>query len=409
MRILFLSQRIPFPPNRGDKILSWKIIERLKRKHDVTVIAFAHDEKDLDAAKALESKGFPTIPIPYHHKRQLVRALPLLLTGDPLTLGVYGSNRLQREVDRRVRSADLIYAFSSSMGAFMMKHGEHARVMHFCELDSDKWRQYSEREPFPKNLIYQREHKTLFEFEVKLAHAADENVFVTPLEQRIFERLIPGAPSSVVENGVDLEYYKPTPGHEVDGELVFVGVMNYLPNVDGCQFFVNEVLPRVQQRHPNVRFTIVGAHPTPEVQALGKIPGVTVTGFVDDTRDYLKKASISVSPLRIARGIQNKVLEAMAMGLPVVGTTSATQGINGNPGEHYLVADGAGAQVEAICGLLADRARRAELAAAGRAYVEAHHDWEKNFAGVEDIVQRAMQRRAERLGLRAVVPEPVAV
>lgn len=403
MRVLFLSQRIPFPPNRGDKILSWRVIERLHRKHDVTVIAFAHDEKDFEAAKALEAKGFPTIAVPYHHKRALVKSIPLLLTGKPLTLGVYGSGQVQREVDRRVRSVELIYAFSSSMGAFMMPHENVARVMHFCELDSDKWRQYSEREPFPKSWIYKREHKTLFEFEAKLAHAADENVFVTPLEERIFQKLIPGAPSSVVENGVDLQYYQPSPDTAVDGELVFVGVMNYLPNIDGCTFFVKEVLPEVRRRHPQAHFTIVGAHPTPEVKALAQSPGVSVTGFVDDTRDFLRKASISVNPLRIARGIQNKVLEAMAMGLPVVGSVSATQGINGKDGEHYIVADDAQSQIEAICKLIEDQARRKTLGEAGRRYVEAHHDWEKNFAGVDGIVARAIERHSEKLGFARAV------
>jgi polysaccharide biosynthesis protein PslH len=396
VRVLFLSQRIPFPPNRGDKILTWRVIERLKRKHEVIVIAFAHDDKDVEAAEQLEAKGFPTIAIAHHHRRSMIRSLPLLLTKEPLTLGVYGSRRLQREVDRRVPSIDLIYAFSSSMGAFMLPHTRPARVMHFAELDSDKWRQYAEREAIPKRWIYRREHKTLFDFEVKLAHAVDENVFVTPLEEHIFQKLIPGAPSSVVENGVDLEYYRPSPGTAVDGEMVFVGVMDYLPNVDGCVFFVKEVLPKIRQRFPEARFTIVGAHPTPEVKALASMPGVTVTGFVDDTRDYLKKASISVSPLRIARGIQNKVLEAMAMGLPVVGTTSATQGIAGTPGEHYLVADGAESQAETLCALLADRERRSRLGESARLYVEAHHDWEKNFAGIDGIVERAIERRRRR-------------
>lgn len=398
VRILFLSQRIPYPPNRGDKILSWRVIERLRRKHEVSVIAFAHDAKDLEAARELEQKGFPTVAVRYHHRAQLVRALPLLLTQAPLTLGVYGSRRLQREVDRRARDIDLIYAFSSSMGAFMLPHPERPRVMHFAELDSDKWRQYYERESPPKKWIYWREWKTLFAFETSLAHAVDENVFVTPLEERIFRRLIPGAPASVVENGVDLEYYRPTDNAPVKGELVFVGVMNYLPNVDGCQFFVRDVLPRLRARFPEVHFTIVGAHPTPEVEALGREPGVTVTGFVDDTRDYLRKASLVVAPLRIARGIQNKVLEGMAMGLPVVGSTSATQGIAGTPQEHYWVADGADATFEAVSALLSDEARRAKLGEAARRYVEVHHDWEKNYARVDEIIARAVNRHRARAG-----------
>ncbi len=399
VRVLFLSQRIPYPPNRGDKILSWRLVERLSRQHQVTVIAFAHDEGDLAAARTLDQeRRIPTVAIRYDDKLARLKALPRLLTTSSLTLGVYGSRALQREVDRRLPGTDLVYAFSSSMGAFMLDDPRVAKVMHFAELDSDKWRQYAEREPFPRSLVYAREHKTLLRFERELAAECDENVLCTPLEQRIFQEQIPGATSTVLQNGVDLAYFSPPADHApTPGEIVFTGVMNYLPNIDGCQFFVREVLPQIRARVPNAHFTIVGAKPTPEVTALGSEPGVTVTGFVDDVRDYLKKAQVSVAPLRIARGIQNKALEAMAMGLPVVGSTSATQGIAGTSGEHYVVADEPQAIADHVVRLLEDTAAARALGARARAYVERHHDWEINFAGVEDIARYAVERRAARL------------
>jgi sugar transferase (PEP-CTERM/EpsH1 system associated) len=401
VRILFLSQRIPYPPNRGDKILTWRLVERLSRQHQVTVIAFAHDDGDVAAARTLDTeRHIPTIAIPYDERWAKAKALPRLLGTSPLTLGVYGSRALQREVDKRLPGTDLVYGFSSSMGAFTLDAPGVAKVMHFAELDSDKWRQYAEREPFPKSLIYAREHKTLLAFERRLAAECDENVLCTPLEQRIFREQIPGVSSAVLENGVDLAFFAPVPGREVTpGELVFTGVMNYLPNVDGCTFFVREVLPKIRAEVPEAHFTIVGSKPTAEVQALGREPGVTVTGFVDDVRDYLRKAAVSVAPLRIARGIQNKALEAMAMGLPVVGSTSATQGIAGTDGEHYVVADAPDAIAAAVVRLLRDRAAAEALGARARAYVEAHHDWERNFAGVEQIVERAVERRRHRVRL----------
>ncbi|MFO0726760.1 MAG: TIGR03087 family PEP-CTERM/XrtA system glycosyltransferase [Myxococcota bacterium] len=397
MRVLFLSQRVPYPPNRGDKILTWRLVERLGRKNDVTIIAFSHGEDDEAGALELRKKGYSIVTIPYDQRLGMLRAGPRLLRGEALTLGVYGSRRLAQEVERRAGSTELMFGFSSSMGAFMLPYQRHARVMHFCELDSDKWRQYAEREPWPKRWVYRREHQTLLKFERQLAEAMDENIVCTPLEQRIFSGEIPNASVTVVQNGVDLAYFSPSEGTRVPRELVFTGVMNYLPNVDGCLFFVREVLPELRQRWPDLHFTIVGAHPTDEVKALGEVPGVSVTGFVKDVRDYLRKASISVAPLRIARGIQNKALEAMAMGLPVVGTTSATQGIAGTDGQHYLVADGKEALVAAVSKLLEDEEAARALGRRARAYVEEHHDWERSFARIDDIVAEAPRRRDARL------------
>ena len=373
MKILFLTQRVPFPPNRGDKITTWRLLERMRRGHDVRVVAFAQDESDRAAARALEAKG---IEIAVYPPRARWQALPLMLTAKPLTLGVYGSRPLQARVDEWIREADLAYAYSSSMGAFFLEHDGVPRVMHFAELDSDKWRQYAQRMAPPAKWVYGREYRTLFAFEKRLAHAVDVNVFCTPLEEEIFRDRIPGARSMVMRNGVDLDALRPEPASAEAGHLVFVGVMNYYPNVEGCVWFVNSILPAVRERFPEARLSIVGAHPSPEVERLARFPGVEVTGFVDEPRDWLRRAAVSVAPLRIARGIQNKVLEAMAMGLPVVGTTAATQGVNGRPGRDFLVADDEQGQIAAVCDLLRDSERARELGRKARRFVEQHYDWE---------------------------------
>ena len=389
MKILFLSQRVPYPPNRGDKITTWRIIERLRRHHEVVCVAFAHDQADRDGARELERMGFPIHTVDLHPKWSRVKSLPLLLTSKPLTLGVFGSTELQRLVDEHAEGADLAYAFSSSMGAFLLPHAGLRRVMHFAELDSDKWHQYVERTKPPMKWIYAREWKTLLAFERDIAHKVETNVFCTALEQDIFEQEIPGAPSHVMRNGVDLEYYQPAPEQAEPGHIVFTGVMDYFPNVDGCQWFANEILPEVRKQVPEVRFTIVGSHPTPEVEALAALPGVSVTGFVDDTRDYLRKAALSVAPLRIARGIQNKVLEALAMGLPVIGTTCATQGTGGTADGHFMVEDTREGQIAAVIQLLQDRERAATLARAGRQFVEDNYDWEVTLSVLDEIVSPA--------------------
>lgn len=388
MRILFLSQRVPYPPNRGDKITTWRLIERFGRKHEVRCVAFAHDEADVAAAAELTSKGYPTEAIPLNVGRAKLRSLPLLLGRKALTLGVFGSKALQAIVDREAPKTDLAYAYSSSMGAFLEPHPRMARVMHFAELDSDKWRQYAERSKPPMSWVYRREWRTLEAFERRLAESFSENIFCTPLEEKIFQDRMPGCPSMVLRNGVDLTHLRPSPDAAEPGHLVFVGVMDYLPNIDGCVHFVEEILPKVRAKHPGTRFTIVGSRPTPEVEALGRVDGVEVTGFVDDPKDYLRRAAVSVAPLRIARGIQNKVLEAMAMGLPVVGTTSATQGIEGEAGRDFLLANSAEEQAQAIVDLLEDPKRAKALGAQARRFVEEQYDWEAVLAPADALLDR---------------------
>jgi len=393
VKVLFLSQRVPYPPNRGDKITTWRLVDRLRREHEVTCVAFAHDEADLRAAGELNAMGIRTFPVLHRARKQRITSLPLLLTRRPLTLGVYGSRELQAIVDHLAPEHDMAYAYSSSMGAFLEPHAHMPRVMHFGELDSDKWRQYAERSRFPMNLVYKRECRTLTSFERRVAARSSQNVFCTPLEERIFQDTIPGRPSCVLRNGVDLEYYQPDPAAAKTGELVFIGVMDYLPNIDGCTHFVADVLPLVRAEFPDTRFTIVGSKPTAEVRALGAGEGIEVTGFVDDTRDWIGRACISVAPLRIARGIQNKVLEALAMGLPTVGTTSATQGVDGTPDEHYLVRADTASSADAVIELLESPARAADLARAGRRFVEETYDWEVVFRHLDEILAAAVRPR----------------
>ena len=376
-KIVLLTQRTPWPPDRGDKITTWRLLERMARKHDVHAIAFAHGAEDERAADALRAKGLRVTTVAWRESWQKLRALPLLATGSPVTLGVYGSRRMRAEVDRAVRDADLAYAYSSSMAAFLLHHPRLRRVMHFAELDSDKWRQYAGRVGAPMSWVWAREARTLLRFERQVAAAFDASILCTPLEQQVFERHIPGVPSRVLRNGVDLAAFAPRRELRRPHELVFTGVMDYEPNVDGVEWFVREILPLVRRRAPEARFTIVGSKPVERVRALAAVAGVAVTGRVDDVREHLHRAAVSVAPLRIARGIQNKVLEAMACGLPVVGTTSATQGVECEAGRDLVVRDDAQGFADEVVRLLLDPVAAEELGRRGRALVEARYDWER--------------------------------
>ncbi len=395
MRILFLSQRVPFPPNRGDKITTSKLIERMRREHSVRCVAFAHGAADEEGLRELAQLGIPTRSVPYRDMLAKLGALPLFFTRQALTLGVYGSTALQQIVDEEIAQADLAYAYSSSMGAFLERHPGKPRVMHFGELDSDKWRQYAERQSPPMSWIYAREQRTLLEFERRVARSFSENIVCTPLEERVFREQIPGASCVVLRNGVDLERFHPRDSVPQAGELVFTGVMDYHPNAEGCSWFVREILPLVWAKRPEARFTIVGSSPTRAVQRLAEVEGVRVTGFVPDTREHLRRAAVAVAPLRIARGIQNKVLEALAMGLPVVGTTPATQGVEGEPGRDFVVADDAQAFAARVVELLEQPTSARALGARGRAFVERQYDWENVLAPLGPLLERCLAARAK--------------
>ena len=386
VRILYLSQRVPYPPNRGDKITTWRNVDYLRRNHDVTCVAFAHDEGDLKAARDLRDMGIKIETVDLDMKAQKLRSLPMLFTRKPLTLGVYGSRKLQAVVDRLMPGIDLAIAYSSSMGAFILPHKHKKRIQYVVELDSDKWAQYEGFTKPPMKWVYGREARTLRRFEQVLCSEMDMNVLVTPLEQRIFQEAVPGAPSLVMRNGVDLDLFNPGANAPEPGHLVFTGVMDYFPNTDGCDWFAREILPAVQAEVPGAHFSIVGSAPTDAVRALGELPGVTVTGFVDETRDWLARADLAVAPLRIARGIQNKVLEAMAMGLPVVGTTHATQGVDGKSNRDYVVADTKEAQIQSVVRLLRDRKEALALGKRARTFVEEKYRWEDVLAPLGELI-----------------------
>jgi sugar transferase (PEP-CTERM/EpsH1 system associated) len=388
LKIAFLSQRVAYPPTRGDKIITWRMVERLQRHHDVCCVAFAHGEEDENGARELRDRGVSVVTVPFRRHLTVVKAVGALATGQPLTTVLLGSRTMRAAVASAMRGADVAVAFSSSMGAYLLEWPGTPRILHFCELDSDKWHQYAQSTRPPMNWIYAREARLLLELERRLAASMNVNMVCTPLEAGIFHDRIESATCVVLSNGIDLDYFSPSPLEAVRAEIVFTGVMDYFPNIDGCQWFVQEVLPRVAAEVPETHFTIVGSSPSRPVRKLGLDPRVTVTGRVPDTRPYLRRASIVVAPLRIARGIQNKVLEGMAMGVPVVATTVAAQGVAGIPGRDYVTADDAATMSRAIVRLLTDDEERHALGARGRTFVETHYSWEDALDPLERVVEQ---------------------
>jgi sugar transferase (PEP-CTERM/EpsH1 system associated) len=316
--------------------------------------------------------------------------LAALAAGTSLSLAYFGEAELHRRVRLRLAGEpfDLILLYSSSMAQFVETVKDVPRIMNFCDLDSLKWRQYATAVPAPMRWVYSLEAERLLRYERHVAATFDHSLVCTSRELEDCRRYLPGTSVSCVGNGVDLDFFKPQALLREQHALVFVGIMDYLPNVDGVIWFCHEILPHIRAHFPAVTFTICGARPTRRVRRLQELPGVTVTGRVPDVRPFLARASLGVVPLRLGRGVQNKLLESMAMGLPVVATTVAAGGVQAEAGTELLVADDPKSFAGAVVHLLGEETLRVRMGEAARNVMERIYAWDVQLAALDAVVER---------------------
>ncbi|MGH8124558.1 MAG: TIGR03087 family PEP-CTERM/XrtA system glycosyltransferase [Rhodanobacteraceae bacterium] len=394
--LLFLCHRLPWPPDKGDKIRSYHVLRRLAEHYHVYLGTFVDDPADWRWLAEVEAvcAGVCIRPLPPWRARW--RALASLARGRAFTLGVYRDRAMRRWVDRIIaeRKPDLALCYSSGVAPLVMRHFELRRVMDFVDADSDKWRQYAQARRGLSRMIFQREARRLAQFERAIASQFDASLFVSEAEAAFFRAQAPATADKVygISNGVDAGYWNPQRGYPSPyqaGErvIVFVGAMDYRANVHAAQWFAREVWPRVLAKRPDARFCIVGARPAREVRMLAKLAGVTVTGQVDDVRPYLAHAHAVTAPLRIARGIQNKVLEALAMEKVVLATPEAWEGIEDFADRQGCISDSPAAMAEAALRSL-DFAEPVRVPAA-RAMVQSRFDWALNLDAYENVLHRA--------------------
>lgn len=393
--LLFLAHRIPYPPNKGDKIRSWNILRHLARRHRVHLGCFVDDPADREFEPVLRRLCGECCFVELKPRLNRLLSLRGMLTGAPLTLPYYASFTLAswvRSVLDQHRPERLFF-FSSAMAQFDAPADYQARrVIDFVDVDSQKWTEYAQRQPWPLSWLYAREGRTLLRFERDIASRMDASVLVSSAEARLFAELAPEARTKVhaVNNGVDLDYFSPdrpydNPFAAGSAPLVFTGAMDYWPNIDAVAFFARTVFPKLRASCPRASFWIVGSNPAPSVLDLAGQPGIFVTGRVPDVRPYVAHATAIVAPLRIARGIQNKVLEAMAMAKTVVATPQAAEGVDGVPGRDYIVVPDEAGFVKSLIEILESSAHR-DLGAQARAYVLATYDWQKSLYKLDAIL-----------------------
>ena len=395
-KLLLLVHRIPFPPNKGDKVRSYHLLKYLAERYQVYLGTFVDDADDWQYVEKLRALCADCRVEALDPRLGKLRSLTGLLTGEALSLPFYRHAGMQRWVDDTIRTQgiDKALVFSSQMAQYLRRHPQLTRIADFVDIDSDKWAQYAQAKPWPLSWIYGREARKLRQFECAVSGEFQATTFVSVAEARDYRKLSGFGADRIahVNNGVDAGYFDPALAYDnpysVGGPVVvFTGAMDYWPNVDAVEWFAREVLPLLQRQHAGLRFYIAGARPTEQVKALAQLPGVLVTGSVPDMRPYLRFADVAVAPLRIARGVQNKVLEAMAMARPVVASPQAAEGIDAEAGQHFLVADQAADFAAAVSSVLADGAP--EMAQRARECVRQRYDWQKNLALFERMFSAA--------------------
>jgi sugar transferase (PEP-CTERM/EpsH1 system associated) len=394
--ILFLVHRAPWPPDRGDRIRSWHMFEALAKLAPVHVAALADNEQDAAIARAKMAPLCKSLAVEVRNVSRPVALAQAVLRGEPVSNRLFSNKVLAQHVEAVNGRGNIshIVAFSGQMAQYLPAGFDGPVLMDFVDVDSAKFATYAEQDKRqPLHWVHKREARVLGAYEAKVARRVDASLFVSGAEAALFcSRTGLGADKvRAIENGIDTDRFDPALTFDaVDGGegplAVFTGQMDYRPNIDAVRWFAAAVLPLIRQHYANVRFAIVGRAPTDEVRALAKLPGVAVTGEVPNVRPWLAAADAVVAPLLLARGVQNKLLEAMAMARPVVASAAAATGIDAIPGEHLLVADGAAAMADAVGTLFDDRAAAAAMGQAARVRMIARYGWDARLAPLGELL-----------------------
>ncbi len=398
-RLLFIAHRVPFPPDKGERLRAFHEIQALSQQFDVTVAALSHNRADAAAAEELRKSCLKKILVaPAGGKWGLIRGGISLLTGRSVTEGYFYSRRLQKLIATEARREpfDLVMCYSSGTLPYGLGVPASARIIDIVDIDSAKWSSYANSARWPKSWLYHREAAAVARLERQAVERCDAVLLVSEAESAAMG--FGGDKVFAVSNGVDLDFFRPDtvePANPAPASLVFTGTMDYRPNAEGVCWFVREVWPELKRRIPELTFVIVGRNPTRPVRQLARTPGVNVTGSVPDVRPYLVAAGVAICPLKMARGIQNKVLEAMAMGKAVVASPAALEGLEAEAEKDLLKADAPDEWQRHILKLLTDGELRDRLGRSARICVENKYNWATRMEPLVSLCRRLIQSKAE--------------
>jgi len=393
LKILVLAFRIPYPLTDGSRIRIYNIAKILAQRYQVDLLAVNEGriaDEDLNELKKTFNK---VVAYPFHPLRFKLNTLKGLLSGDPLQIYYFHFRKVQKWIDQHHADYDLILCFHIRMTRYLRKTTDKPKVIDFIDATSINYREAQERARGIWRFIYPVENRRLLAYELKMLKECDK-AFITSSFDKAYLDENSGHPNHnliVLPNGVKDELFARKFEEKEENWLVFLGKMNYAPNVDAVVYFAQKIFPLVR-RKADVKFVIMGTSPAKKVLDLRKIEGIEVTGYAEDPYEYLEKAKVVVVPLRFSAGIQNKVLEAMALRKAVVTTSKAARGIEGEDGKHFVVADTEEEMAEKILELLADDSKRREIGQNAGELVEKTYRWDivgqKLLKEIEEVLNR---------------------
>jgi sugar transferase (PEP-CTERM/EpsH1 system associated) len=390
--LLYVVHRLPYPPDKGDRIRAFHIIKYLAERSVLHVACLADEAVDEAAIAGLQRHAAQVAVVPLGGTRRWLRALGSLVRGRTITEGAFSSPDLRTTLRQWARATPFraCLASASSMAPYLQlpEFRDVPAIVDLVDVDSQKWVDYAAASKGPRSWPYRLEARRLRRLEQCLASWTRGVVVTTSVEAAIYDSFTGPGTARVVANGVDLDYFRPEPG-DTEPTCVFVGALDYRPNVEGVGWFCREVWPTLRQRRPEARMQLVGRRPAAAVRNLAGLPGVEVVGQVPDVRPCLRRAAVAVVPLQIARGVQNKVLEALAMAKAVVASPACVAGLQTQHDVHLKIACNVGEWTETVLSLLANQDERERLGAAGRRYVEQHHRWETCLAPLGNLLAEA--------------------
>ena len=390
MQILFVCHRLPYPPTRGGKIRPFHMIRHLGEKHSVTVASLAHTQQEFEEGARLTEYCEEVIAEVLPSTTRWKGAVAALPTKTPSSVAYFWSPELSRRIRRAAsaRKFDMIWLHCAFVAQYIDGIASKFRVLDYGDLDSGKWAEYSTTRPFPLSLGYGLEARKMWRYEVELAQHFDHCTFTAQGELDEFRSRKINVPASLIPNGVDSSYFQPPLQRPEPGStIVFLGRMDYFPNIQGIVEFTREVFPLVRQHAPTAALRIIGSNPVREVRKLAAISGVTVTGSVPDVRPYFADAAVAIAPLNIARGTQNKILECMSMGVPVICSPKAALGVQATPGEHLMVANNHSDFARKVLEILENPALGRQIATAAREQLQVGHSWPRSMQLVDALLE----------------------